>query len=310
MPRRSNQFQRLVLLINRTLAVNARVVESAMVTDKITGQQREVDVLITTNASSYEVHIAIEVVARGRKADTPWVESMYSKHASLPTDKLILVAENGFTFPALKKAKFYGIKAVKIETALAADWKLATELTATGFFELTSFKYSCSVIYESEGETRQQVEVPSSAWITSESKQTTLDEFVRYVLSLPETKDVLYPRIISMNERKFWFSYTKPCGLWDAEIEGMKVRVTELRVGLDVDHTQTPVEFSTGKYRNTPFVSGVTKSYHNELQFALLKKPDGTCEGAIVDALGVRMLTDTREYSHDGIIGVGVKLNV
>ena len=305
MPRRSNQFQRLVLLINRILALDARVVESAMVTDKITAEQREVDVLITTNASDYEVNIAIEVVGRGRKADTPWVESMHSKHASLPTDKLILVAENGFTSPAIKKAIFYGIEPVKIETALAADWKLATELTANGFLELTSFKYSCSVIYKSKGGMRQQVEVPSSLWVTSESKQTTLDEFVRYVLSLPKTKDILYPQIMDMNERKFWFSYTKPGGLWDTEIEGMKVRVTELRIGIDVDHTKTPVECSTGKYRNIPFVFGVTKSYPNELQFALLKKPNGICEGAIIDAFGVRIPTNAREYSDDGVIMAG-----
>jgi len=299
MPKRSNLFQRLVLLINGSLAGDALVFESAMVTDKITGEPREVDVLITTNASGYEVHIAIEVVARGRKADTPWVESMHSKHSSLPTDKLILVAEKGFTSPALKKAKFHGIEAVTIETALAADWKLATELTATGFFELTSFKYSCAVIYESNDGTSHQVEVLSSSYITSDSKQTTLDEFVHYVLSLPETKDALYPQITSMNKRQFWFSYSKPSGLWDVEIEGTMARVIELRVGLDVDHAQTPVEFSTGKYRNTPFVSGISTSHSNELQFVLLKKADGTSEGQIIDALGVRKLTGTREYSHE-----------
>lgn len=179
MPRRSNFFQRLVLLINNSLAGNARVLESAMVTDKITGAQREVDVLISTNAAGYEVRIAIEVVARGRKADTPWVESMHSKHSSLPTDKLILVAEKGFTSPALKKAKFHGIEAITIETALAADWKLATELTATGYFELTSFKYSCSVIYDSGSDTRQQIDVPSSLSITIGTSQTTLDGFVQ-----------------------------------------------------------------------------------------------------------------------------------
>jgi hypothetical protein len=58
MPRRSNLFQRLVLLINSSLAGNARVRESAMLTDKITGELREVDVLTTTNESSYEMQIA------------------------------------------------------------------------------------------------------------------------------------------------------------------------------------------------------------------------------------------------------------
>jgi len=267
-----------------------------MVADKITGERREVDVLISTNASGYEVSIAIEVIARRRKADTLWVESMHSKHSSLPTNKLILVAESGFTSPALQKAKFYGFEAITIETALAADWKVATELTATGFFEITSFKYSCTLVYESEGSALQQVGVPSSTLITSESKQITLDEFVRCVLNLPETKDALYPRITAMNASQFWFSHSKPGGLWDAEINGTKVRVMELRVGLDVDHARTPVEFSAGKYRSTPFVSGVSTSPPNELQFVLMEKSDGTREGAIITAQGIRRLMVSREY--------------
>jgi hypothetical protein len=88
----------------------------------------------------------------------------------------------------------------------------------------------------------------------------------------------------------------KPGGLWDAEINGTAVRVKELRVGLDVDHGRTPIEFSTGKYMNTPFISGISTSNPNELQLVLVKKPDGTTEGSVIDAHGIRCLTDNREY--------------
>lgn len=290
MPKRSNQFQRLVLLINSCLAGDAQVIESAMLKDKITGESREVDVLISTNVSGYIVDIAVEVVARGRKADTPWVESMYSKHSSLPTNKLILVSEKGFTLPALKKAKFYGIEAVTIESALAADWGIAIELTTTGIFELTNFKYKCAVIYEFSDGSLQQVDVPSNLCITNESKHTTLDELVQQVLGLKEIKDAIYPRIVSMNEREFWFSYSKPGGLWNTEIEGKKVLAIELRVGLDVEHAKTPVEFSTGKYKDALFISGVSLPSSSELLFVLLKKPDGTSEGAIINEDGIRKL--------------------
>lgn len=295
MPKRSNQFQRLVLLINSCLAGNAQVIESAMLKDKITGESREVDVLISTDVSGYKVDIAVEVVARGRKADTPWVESMHSKHSSLPTNKLILVSEKGFTSPALKKAKFYEIEAVTIESALAADWEIAIELTTTGIFELTNFKYKCAVIYEFSDGNRQQVDVPSNLCITNESRQTTLDELVHQVLSLQEIKDAIYPRIVSMNEREFWFSYSIPGGLWNTEIEGKKAIAIELRVGLDVEHARTPVEFSTGKYKDALFISGVSLPNSSELLFVLLKKSDGTSEGAIVNEDGVRKLIAEHE---------------
>ena len=153
------------------------------------------------------------------------------------------------------------------------------------------------MVHESEGGALEQVDVVSSALIASESGQTTLDAFVRYVLSLPETKQALYPRITAMNERRFWFSYTQPGGQLETEIGGTKVRVVELRVGLDVDHAKTPVEFSAGKYRNTTFVSGVSTAHSDELQFVLVTKPDGTREGAIMDAHGLRRLTEIREDS-------------
>ena len=126
--------------------------------------------------------------------------------------------------------------------------------------------------------------------ITNESKQTTLDELVQQVLGLQEIKDVIYPRIVSMNERQFYFSYSIPGGLWNTEIEGEKALAIELRVGLDVEHARTPVEFSTGKYKDALFISGVSLSNSNELQFILLKKSDGTSEGAIVNEDGIRKL--------------------
>jgi hypothetical protein len=124
MPRRSNRFQRLITLINGVLGTDAHVVESAMLPDKIIGELREVDILISTNVSGYEVNIAIEVAGRRRRADTPWVESMHSKHSSLPTNKLVLVAESGFTSTALKKATFLGIEQLQLKLL----WTLAGDL--------------------------------------------------------------------------------------------------------------------------------------------------------------------------------------
>jgi len=282
MPKRSNRFQRLVALLHASLGEDGHVIESAMVTDKISGQQREVDILLTMNAASYTVNIAVEVVGRGRKADTAWVKSMQAKHASLPTHKLVLVAEQEFTAQALKKASFYGIEALTIDSALETDWKLASALTANGFFELTTFKYSCSAIYQTSDGGREQLKLPNNGVITANKVQITLDDFVRYVLALPLVKDSLYPWITSSSERDFWFSYSDPGGILAADANGGSVFIIEVRVGLHVEHSQTPVQFSTGKYRGVPFVEG-SSSPSNELQFVLLKRKDGSCEGLLAD---------------------------
>lgn len=100
MPKRTNAFQCLVTLLTATLAGRATVTESAMLTDRVTQEQREVDILLVAEASDYTVRVGIEVVSWSRPADTPWIEKMLAKHQNLPTDKLVLVSERGFYKPA------------------------------------------------------------------------------------------------------------------------------------------------------------------------------------------------------------------
>jgi hypothetical protein len=294
MPKRTNRFQRLVTLLNASLGDNARVVESAMLSDKITGDLREVDIVIQTMASNYEVTIAIEVVGRSRKADSTWVESMHTKHLSLPTDKLVLVAEKGFYGPALKKAAFYGIEAISIESAMDTDWKLATELTASGFFNLITFRYNAYFVYTLPDGQREQIQVSVGTRIVQESNEFTLNEFIRFVLDSQVAKDALFPRIMSTDERYFWFSYTKPGILWTMDVDDETVPVIELRVGLEVEYVETPVEYATGHYRGTPFIEGVSSDNRSKLHFVMLRKPDGRCEGLFVDAAGIRKLTESK----------------
>ena len=74
MPARSTSFQRLVTLLSSCLAEDAEVQESAMLQDMDTGNEREVDILISTNQAGYKVRIGIEVVERKRAMDVTWVE--------------------------------------------------------------------------------------------------------------------------------------------------------------------------------------------------------------------------------------------
>jgi len=43
MPQRSNEFQKLVYLVKQQMAAGAKVTESQMLVDRITGTEREVD---------------------------------------------------------------------------------------------------------------------------------------------------------------------------------------------------------------------------------------------------------------------------
>lgn len=103
-PKRTNLFQEVVEIIHKHIAGDAAVEPSAILRNRATGAEREVDVVIRANTSGYEVIVSIEAVARSRKADREWVDQMLGKHRDLPTSKLVLVSERGFTAGAREDA--------------------------------------------------------------------------------------------------------------------------------------------------------------------------------------------------------------
>jgi hypothetical protein len=115
MPKRSNEFQRLVFLIKKQMAGTATVTESKPLVDRHTGTEREVDICIETMVGGHDLVISIECQDRGRTADVSWVEQLKAKHERLPTNALVLVSRSGLTTEALEVAKLSGIEALTFE---------------------------------------------------------------------------------------------------------------------------------------------------------------------------------------------------
>jgi hypothetical protein len=96
-PKRTNLFQEVVEILHRHMAGDATVEASAMLPSQSTRALREVDVVIRAKQAGHEIIVSVEAMARSRKADRTWVDLMVGKHADLPTSKLVLVAQKGFT---------------------------------------------------------------------------------------------------------------------------------------------------------------------------------------------------------------------
>jgi hypothetical protein len=291
MPKRSNRFQRLIALLNATLADHAHVTESAMLTDAVTGEQREVDVLIRTRAATYDVAIGIEIVGWSRPAGTPWIEKMRGKHENLPTDKLILVSETGFSKPATKKARFHNIETLTIGEALSADWPLLSKLESDGVFEITTINFKCSIVLLFDDGTQSQVEARLNTEVSAGGAAAPLERVVRTILDRQEFRDALYPHITGAGEQDFWIQYTQPTPLGYVEHQGRNAAISELRIGLKVIQRRSPVSFVTGTYKSTPFVSGAGEQEAHQLQFVLAKKHNGEVTGYLFDGTGTRSLT-------------------
>ena len=121
MPRRGNPFQSLIRALHAN-AADGMVEESALVSDRRTGTTREVDILIRTSSSGYPINIAVECTDTSSPADVTWVEQMVTKHADLPTDKLVLVSANGFTKSAVGKAESYDVVPLRLESLTDHPW--------------------------------------------------------------------------------------------------------------------------------------------------------------------------------------------
>lgn len=121
MPKRSNDFQRLVYLVRVNLAEGAKVTESKMMRDRLTKRYREVDVVIEGKVGSHPVIVSVECRDHKRVADVTWIDTMKSKHERLDTNVLLLASAAGFTKEARDVASKYGIELFTFETQESAD---------------------------------------------------------------------------------------------------------------------------------------------------------------------------------------------
>lgn len=74
MPKRSNDFQRLVYLVRLNLAEGAEVTESKMMRDRLTKRFREVDIVIKGKVGSQPVVVCVECRDHKRVADVTWLD--------------------------------------------------------------------------------------------------------------------------------------------------------------------------------------------------------------------------------------------
>lgn len=123
MPARTNQFQRLVYEIERQLApLGATVEESAMLPERVSGELREVDVLVSLDEGHHRVRIGIECQDRARPATKQWVEATAKKHEELGINKTVLVSSSGFYSAARRRAESLFMGVVDIANISRTDW--------------------------------------------------------------------------------------------------------------------------------------------------------------------------------------------
>ena len=121
MPQRSNDFQRLIHLIEFTLAQHGAVVrESEMIASR-RGELREVDIAVHLTNGPHHITIAVEYRDRARPANVEWIDALIGKYNDMPVDKVVAVSRKGFTPRAKTRASESGILCWTLEEAHQPD---------------------------------------------------------------------------------------------------------------------------------------------------------------------------------------------
>lgn len=126
MPKRTNDFQEFVTLVQKALVPSgAEVTESALVDVPGMSEPREIDVLIETAVGPYHMKIAVEAKDHRRKMDSTQFESLMGKYlveGGVKVNKVVIVTHNGYFAPVIQRAKQLGVELLTLAEAKNVDW--------------------------------------------------------------------------------------------------------------------------------------------------------------------------------------------
>jgi hypothetical protein len=254
MPKRSNEFQRIVFLIQRQLAGDATVTESKMLPNRDAGDFSEVDVVIETAIGGIPLTIGVECQGRGRSATVEWVQQAYGKHRSLPINKTVLVAEAGFSKRALKLARELKMEALSLSEAENQDWRSILDLSTANLelaslaFERRHLEITCLIPND------QVVDLKGAVVELGQGEVLTVEEYIAGLLGI---------NTVMMAAHEYWTKNGTPaswpmtlCVAWPTDKpspclqipDGRTFRMTRLDLQIQVRYARSKLSMKTGAY--------------------------------------------------------------
>lgn len=196
MPKRSNDFQRLIKLIESQLAEeNITITESKLLEDKRNDVQREVDILIETEVNGHPVNIAIECRDHKRKSGMQWIDSLIGKYEYLPIHKIIAVSRSGFTDTAYEAATKSNIELLTLEKAIEEDWVRDVKNIDAMYITLVRF-IPVSIFYESNQVLFEKDESKISVFNLEGKRLGNLDKYRTSIFNKPDIKNPMRETLI------------------------------------------------------------------------------------------------------------------
>jgi len=246
MPRRSNLLQRCIKLIEEAKGDYLSIEESALLPDKETGQMREVDIVVQGAVNGHLLTVSFEVTAQSRPVGAPWVEQQLRKHSCLPTDKLFLVSQSGFSGPARKKAESNGAVAVDLS---GGDIGVRSLLQRTAF--LRGVTARVTAFWCEDGQLRA---VEPGAVIEIGSSRAPASEQIDYLTELPDMRRVFLER--TDEEDDVWLEATPPGVVRHIDASNAATSLPGFRFVIRLEKRDVPVRLSSLSYDGIEYIYG------------------------------------------------------
>nr|WP_256345043.1 restriction endonuclease [Pseudomonas gingeri] len=121
-----------------------------MLYDSEAGCNREIDILIQSKVSGYDIAVGIECTAVAKPVEVRLLESFKEKHRKVGINKTIVVSKKGFTKSAKEYANKNHIKLLTFDTAGREKWSKIFEKFKHTFIYGRSYKMKNFSIFADE----------------------------------------------------------------------------------------------------------------------------------------------------------------
>ena len=304
MPKRSNDFQKLIYLIHHQLAKEAIVTESKFLHDRAANVDREVDIVIEKQVGDYTVTIGIECQGRGRVANVEWVEQMITKHQTLPTNKLILVSQSGFTETARKKARAYGIDIMTLNRAVQTNWNGLVDEANLVFEKWYIEPSACfAVLTQHDGNMHMpELDFEHQLYLGEEQELFTVKEVIDIFIDM--NADQILLEVVGLDYKNrspythFEIRFSLPVSTYILDISGTKHEVREFYlIGHYILETES-FNMQIGSFGTAQIAYGKTEKIDKKSLVTIVEREGKPNTAAIMlptKDKGVTRLVDLRE---------------
>lgn len=265
MPKRSNDYQKVIYFVRQHIAPDAVVRESVMLTDKATGATREVDVLVEGNFAGEKISIGIEVRDHKRPQSVVWVDEVYGKYRDLPVDKVVLVSRSGFTRSALTKAGSLGYEALTPHQEIGRYGPLARVAIEAEAKSLKGVRMRDALAYLTDQELPVRMKESTALYDPHGVEASNAFELSQFAMSRPDMagvidkSDPIHKGLdVTFTEFNLHNNVTGEdfAPRIRFESNGSLHEIKSVRFLWEIEVTRERVELEHGAMRGTPFAFG------------------------------------------------------